>query len=516
MEISLDLIMAELNFGLETPRDENPSFSGVEWYTLGISDMSGQMLLVAKLSEALLVPKTDGLYFLCARDRKQDDAEAAESLQNIYVVNKNLNLRELFIAVQRIFVRIQNWILRMQKSILNNQGLQALLSLCEPIIGNHVTIMDASFNLLAYTKSVFTDDEVQTKLMETGYYPEETIQRLQKHRRIEEYENADERKLIISRDRLMSPYDTVKKVYKYNNSFSAIVVMICCNRECSGAMLELFTLLVNHIKYYFDKEQPFFRKSRQIESFFIELIGRTILSEQDAKKRADALRIPFEGKFELNLIVYNDILNVPADRLVQDLSLRLESAVVIPYSRNILILYQVHIREDAEARRNGLAALLTGLNCNCGVSNPFESLWDIASAYEQAHSAVIMGECLRLTRQKAEKFRFYQYEDCYLHHLVSNIIDSAPGVFTNGFAFNAIRKLKHIDEKHSVKLLDTLSVYLQSERNATTASALLHMHRNTVLYHIKKIEDALDVSLDDAETRLKLLIGLKAFEMGRI
>jgi sugar diacid utilization regulator len=516
MKISLDLIMEELKFDLETPRHENPSFSGAELYTLGISDASGKMLLVSKLSESLLVPKAQGMYFLCIRDRRQDDAETGESLQNIYIVNKNLNLNELFIAVQRVFIRIQNWIVQMQESVLNNLGLQALLNLCEPVIGNHITILDASFNLLAYTKNVYTDDAVQTMLVENGYHPEETLQKLQKYRRIEEYENADERNLIISQDRLMSPYDTVKKVYKYNNTFSAIVVMICCNRECSGAMLELFTLLVAHIKFYFDKEQPFYRKSRQIESFFMELIGRTVAGEQEAKKRAAALRIPFEGRFELNLIVYNDILNVPADRLVQDLSRRVNKAVVILYSRNILMLYQIEAQDDAEARRARLLSMLTGLNCNCGVSNPFESLWDMASAYEQAHSAVIMGERLRLNRQEANKFRFYLYEDYYLHHLVSNTIDSASGVFMNAFAFRSVKKLKRYEEKHSAKLLSTLSAYLQCGRSATAAGALLHMHRNTILYHIKKIEEILNVSLDDLEVRLKLQIGLKALEIDRI
>jgi DNA-binding PucR family transcriptional regulator len=42
---------------------------------------------------------------------------------------------------------------------------------------------------------------------------------------------------------------------------------------------------------------------------------------------------------------------------------------------------------------------------------------------------------------------------------------------------------------------------------------MLHMHRNTVLYHISRIEDVLGVSLEDPEVRLKLSLCFKVLEL---
>ena len=517
MNISLDLLLSELDVTLELPYLKNPSFTDFELFIPGKSDSSGSILFIAKLSEALLALKEAGGHFLCVRDRRPDESETSESLKNVYVINKNMDQRELLNAVQRVFARMQNWVLQMQESVLANRGLQDLMNICEPIIGNHVSVQDQSFNLIAYTKNIETDDETTKRLMENGYHPEETMRRFLKYRRIEQFQTADENELIVSRDKVISKYDTVKKVYKDNDAFFAIVTLVCCNKEYNSAMEELYKLLLNYITYYFEKERPLFAKPRQLEFFLSELIGKTILSEEEAKKRAISLNQPFEGRFELNLIVFNDILNIPAPRLARDLSIRLKNAITIVYSRDILILWRLsESADDTESRRKQITGSFAGINCNCGLSNIFGSLWDAAVAYGQANAAVITGERLRLARKEDAGFRFYQYEDYYLNHLVVTGIDSLPGVFTNSFAFTAIRTLKRHDEKHGTYLLDTLAVYLDCERNATSASEQLHMHRNTVLYHIRKIEDLLGISLDDADVRMKLMIGLKAFELDRI
>ena len=517
MDISLRLLLSELGVDLESPYNKNPVFTGFNIFIPGTDNGSRQILFIAKLSEVLFIPQKDDIFFLCVRDRGRDDSETKELLENVFIVNRNMDHRELLNAVQFIFTRIQNWVLQMLESVSANRGLQDLMNLSEPIIGNHITVLDESFNLIAYTKNIETDDETLLQLMKNGYHPEETIHRFLQFRRIEQFETADENELIVSRDFVMSKYETVKKVYKYGGSFFAIVTLVCCNNEYSIAMEELYKLLLKHITIYFEKGQPLSVKPRHLEFFLSELIRKTILDEDEARKRANSLSLPFEGRFELNLIVFNDILNTPATRLAHDLSVRLKNVDAIVYSRDILILCRIiEFKDDSNSRRKQIAGLIEDLNCNCGVSNEFGSLWDISAAYDQAHAAVITGERLRLARKEDSVFHFYHYEDYYLNHLVANGIDSLPGVFTNSFAFRAIKAIKLHDEKHSTNLLETLAMYLECDRNAARASAQLHMHRNTVLYQIRKIENMMGFSLDDIDIFIKLIIGLKAFELDRI
>ncbi len=58
-------------------------------------------------------------------------------------------------------------------------------------------------------------------------------------------------------------------------------------------------------------------------------------------------------------------------------------------------------------------------------------------------------------------------------------------------------------------LLDTLQAYLATNGSPTDAADRLHLHRNTVLYRLARIEEILQVDLRDADVRLALHLALK-------
>jgi purine catabolism regulator len=62
-------------------------------------------------------------------------------------------------------------------------------------------------------------------------------------------------------------------------------------------------------------------------------------------------------------------------------------------------------------------------------------------------------------------------------------------------------------------LLQTLAAYLATNGSPTDAADRLHLHRNTVLYRLGRIEDLLGVDLRNAEVRLALHLALKIGEV---
>ncbi|MCM3586755.1 helix-turn-helix domain-containing protein [Mesobacillus maritimus] len=57
--------------------------------------------------------------------------------------------------------------------------------------------------------------------------------------------------------------------------------------------------------------------------------------------------------------------------------------------------------------------------------------------------------------------------------------------------------------KHS-ELELTLTTYINNNRSATTTAETLHIHINTLYQRLKRIEDILDISLQDSEALLKI------------
>ena len=57
-------------------------------------------------------------------------------------------------------------------------------------------------------------------------------------------------------------------------------------------------------------------------------------------------------------------------------------------------------------------------------------------------------------------------------------------------------------------LLNTLKYYLLSQKNVSKTSKIIFMHRNTVMYRLKKIQEALEVDLSDPNTCFELYLAI--------
>jgi purine catabolism regulator len=66
------------------------------------------------------------------------------------------------------------------------------------------------------------------------------------------------------------------------------------------------------------------------------------------------------------------------------------------------------------------------------------------------------------------------------------------------------------DREHGTALLVTLREYLRSGRRPAEAAAALHVHRNTLAYRLRRIENLTGRSLDTVEDQVELWLGLRA------
>ena len=57
-------------------------------------------------------------------------------------------------------------------------------------------------------------------------------------------------------------------------------------------------------------------------------------------------------------------------------------------------------------------------------------------------------------------------------------------------------------------LLNTLKYYLLSQNNVSKTARMIFMHRNTVMYRLKKIQEALEVDLSDPNTCFELYLAI--------
>jgi DNA-binding PucR family transcriptional regulator len=144
------------------------------------------------------------------------------------------------------------------------------------------------------------------------------------------------------------------------------------------------------------------------------------------------------------------------------------------------------------------------LSFSVGVGNLAGSALELARAHDEARQA------LRLSRRAARTGQVTSYRSLGALRLLLEVRD--PRVLGR-FVEETLGPILRYAERHRTPLLPTLEALVGQGWNQRAAARQLDVHINTLTYRVQRIEDLLNSSLDDAETRVVLSIALQARQL---
>ena len=153
--------------------------------------------------------------------------------------------------------------------------------------------------------------------------------------------------------------------------------------------------------------------------------------------------------------------------------------------------YDLVAREDFTKL---LSSVLKKRKTFCGCSYLFKDLHQLNNNYRQASLAVRFG--------KTTPGSINAIEDYALEYLRQQIGDTMEVSLSSP----VLEKLKQYDTSSGTEYYQTLKVFLLNERDQTKSAEILCIHRNTLIYRIRKIESLIDADLNDPRTRFSLLL----------
>ena len=89
-----------------------------------------------------------------------------------------------------------------------------------------------------------------------------------------------------------------------------------------------------------------------------------------------------------------------------------------------------------------------------------------------------------------------------------------PEVFQNDielkdFVMEILGELIQYDEENNSDYVNTLQVYLEEGKNIGETAQKLYVHRNTIKYRVTKVEEILNIDLEDTNTVFNLQFAFK-------
>ena len=213
------------------------------------------------------------------------------------------------------------------------------------------------------------------------------------------------------------------------------------------------------------------------------------MQELKDEKALVAFKVRFENIVRDTLRLY--------DRKVLQMLLADDIVLLMPYENKHT--GERLISEIINKAFEKLGVEMPGLLVVAALGGRFESLQNARNSYLQAVKVL-----RHIPKLKLASNPIYAYEQLGIYKLLFEIGSEKLALYYQ----EVIQPLNEYDSKYHMDLVHSLFVYFEENCNAAKTAKSLFVHRNTLDYRLKKIEEITGRSLDDAYDRLTLQIGV--------
>jgi PucR family transcriptional regulator, purine catabolism regulatory protein len=147
-----------------------------------------------------------------------------------------------------------------------------------------------------------------------------------------------------------------------------------------------------------------------------------------------------------------------------------------------------------------MLAQVSGRTVSAGVGRSGIGPAAIAQGYREADRALVIAR--RLFPPGALTF----FQNLGVHRLLL-ALDGHPEL--GAFYEETLAAIDQYDRTNRSELLPTLEAFFAADNSLAETASKLHLHRNTVAYRLRRIEQISGHQLGDPETRLALHLGLR-------
>jgi len=285
----------------------------------------------------------------------------------------------------------------------------------------------------------------------------------------------------------------------------AQLVRIATARAASTCAIEL------------DRERAVLKARDDLEGEFLEsLLAATYSSEDAVLERARRIGFCLDAQVTV-LVARDDTASVPRP---DDTALhaargwarrRAPDALVTLHQGAVCAIVPTTGPEAA----GGIARLAQDLRLECsqatgraalsvGAGRPKPGVTGVRASYREAEQALTLGNRL------FGGGRVLDFSNLGLHRLLFALSQHSELV---DFHTDNVGVLEAYDERTGGALMKTLDAYFACHGSPTEMAERLHLHRNTVLYRLGRIEEIGRLSLNDPATRLNLHLCLRVGEV---
>lgn len=423
---------------------------------------------------------------------------------NIFLISSKSDPAEVLDLIRTQFIeeqRLSSYAHHLLNVLASGGSLQRIIDEAFFILGNPIVVIDVGFKIMVTNQetSEFLHDDRSKRLLQNRYLDPEDMKAINFDHIHERVMKSEEPILI------QNPYYENNRIISrllLGNKDAGHIVVVEVMRPFTKMDYKVIALLRDVVVQWLQQDE-FSRNSRgfHYEYLIADLLDGKIPMGKELHERFAYIDIKFDP------LIYITVVELARSTMyinINHVQERLEQ--LIHHSNSLLyngqlILITSRRPENAlsDEELNRLRLYCQEEHLFCGMSNAFHSVAELPLFYKQALRALDLGVA------KENKPSLYVYYDHAIDHLFEQFSEME---YPNVYGHIAARGLIEYDKKNNTDLAYMLYNYLLCERNISITAERMHVHRNTLTYRFKKLEQICELDLDNPYLRQYLIASL--------
>jgi purine catabolism regulator len=151
-----------------------------------------------------------------------------------------------------------------------------------------------------------------------------------------------------------------------------------------------------------------------------------------------------------------------------------------------------------------MAEMLPEISVSIGIGRPHRQLIDLRQSYYEASYAI------KIRKLKGEPAVIASFDDLGSYGLLLGLQDTLS---LEVFYDSVLGKLHEYDEQNSSDLVNSLACFLEANGHWGDAAEKLYVHRHTLRYRMKRVEEITGRDLNQSQDRMEFWLALMAKEL---
>ncbi|MGG3470624.1 helix-turn-helix domain-containing protein [Neobacillus pocheonensis] len=393
---------------------------------------------------------------------------------------------------------------RLARLVLNGEGLDSIISYLHVSTGNTVLLLDDLGELIS---SALQATLSNVDLLTIKQMAQESIKNVGTARSFLEITINEERQ-----------YLTVLPIGAKPTLFGSLIIVT--PEEIPEVEIAALEHACTVISLELVKEQAIFDAQERMNDEFIDVLfsgkmDSTILQktkQMDFDPMGDYMAVIIRLDELDNIQKRNSIIRHLVQlanllflrNFLKGIAVRHHDQIVIllTFQQNVSTTYAHHqVKELVAKFQQEIHLKNWGSTVSIGIGRIHSSLLKVTKSLQEA------AKCLQFVRSYGGNNQVISYKDLGVQRLLlqnseEELID---------FISEILGPLLEYDQSRKGELLPSLFAYLEHNQNAKEAAESIHVHTNTLMYRLKRIEDILSTDLSDSQQFLNIHLAVNLY-----